>query len=206
MLNNIQNMMLDPELLAKLDEDQLLHLPLYFFIKNETGIYISCNDFMAQVLGFNKGVEILGCTDFDLSWTESAPLFRGNDNQVIRAEKPKTFIETGRLAHGENSSAFSYKWPLRLQSKKIVGIMCISIPVEKDTSLNKNSIDIIACEYDITKRQKECLHYLVRGMTIKEIGSILGLSPRTVEHYIEALKIKLDCNSRSQLIAKVLER
>lgn len=199
----VNHMIVDPSKLMQLDETQLQHLPIYYFSKNTSGEYIGCNDFMAQALGFTRGAEVLGKNDFDLVWTESAPLLRGNDNEVMKTEQSKTYCETGRLADGNLGSAMSYKWPLRLQSKKIAGIICISIPFAKEILQHNHWLDVIAQQYDITKRQQDCLHYLVKGMTIKEIAHVLGLSPRTVEHYIEALKVKLNCNSRSQLIAKV---
>lgn len=58
----------------------------------------------------------------------------------------------------------------------------------------------------LTQRQQECLYCLVYGMTIKEIATELGLSPRTVEHHIESIKYKYSCTSRSQLIAKALKQ
>lgn len=54
----------------------------------------------------------------------------------------------------------------------------------------------------ITSRQKECLFYLVKGLTAKQIAIQTGISPRTVEHCIEAMKIKLNCETRAELIIK----
>lgn len=51
----------------------------------------------------------------------------------------------------------------------------------------------------LSKREKECLALLAHGKKIKEIAHILVLSPRTVEHYFNLLKLKLDLN-KSQLI------
>lgn len=56
----------------------------------------------------------------------------------------------------------------------------------------------------LTNRQIECLLYLVKGMTIKEISKEMNLAPKTIEHYLDAVKIKLNCHSRSSLIAKAL--
>ena len=57
----------------------------------------------------------------------------------------------------------------------------------------------------LTKREKECLHLLVYGMTAKQIAKELGIAYRTVESYINTIKVKMGCFSRSQLIAKVLK-
>lgn len=52
----------------------------------------------------------------------------------------------------------------------------------------------------LSKKKLECLYYLVRGKTAREIASILNISPRTVEHYLEDIKFKWGCCSKSSLI------
>jgi DNA-binding CsgD family transcriptional regulator len=57
----------------------------------------------------------------------------------------------------------------------------------------------------LSKRQSEILRLVVRGMTMKEIGKILNLSPRTVGHYFETIKMKLNISTRSELISKTVD-
>lgn len=52
----------------------------------------------------------------------------------------------------------------------------------------------------ISKREIECLIYLSRGKTAKEIGKIINISPRTVEFYLNNLKSKLKCTYTSQVV------
>lgn len=56
----------------------------------------------------------------------------------------------------------------------------------------------------LSPREKQCAHYLLNGMTAKEIGQQLGLSSRTVESYIVNMKIKLNCANKAELIACAL--
>lgn len=73
----------------------------------------------------------------------------------------------------------------------------------KSTSYTLNS------EYTpipLTEKQENCLFLLVRGKTVKEIAKILQLSPRTVECHIEAIKIKLDCQYKSEIVGKAIEK
>lgn len=74
-------------------------------------------------------------------------------------------------------------------------------------NLRKQFLSEISDEatYNLTKRQKDCLFCLVNGMTIKEIARTLHLSPKTVEHYLNAIKIRLNANTRSELIKKALQ-
>lgn len=57
----------------------------------------------------------------------------------------------------------------------------------------------------LSKREKEVLFHTSRGLVAAEISSQLGLSKRTVEHYIENIKNKLSCYSKSDLIQKANE-
>ena len=65
---------------------------------------------------------------------------------------------------------------------------------------NKLQID----DVQLSKRQSEILRLAVKGNTIKEIARILNLSQRTVGHYFDTVKNKLNVSSRSELISKVM--
>lgn len=54
----------------------------------------------------------------------------------------------------------------------------------------------------LTPRQTDCLFFLARGLTAKQIALELGISSRTVEFHIEVLKRKLDCPKKTSLIQK----
>lgn len=56
----------------------------------------------------------------------------------------------------------------------------------------------------LTARQSECMFFLLRGKTAKEIARILNLSFRTVEGHIEGIKYKLVCSTKSELISKAI--
>lgn len=58
---------------------------------------------------------------------------------------------------------------------------------------------------DLTLRQTQCLYYLIRGKTAKEIAKIINLSHRTIEDHIAGLRYKLDCNTIRELIGKAIE-
>ncbi len=57
----------------------------------------------------------------------------------------------------------------------------------------------------LSVRETECLHYLSLGNSVKEIASILDLSPRTIESYLNNTKQKTDYYSRSKLVTNVVE-
>lgn len=65
-------------------------------------------------------------------------------------------------------------------------------------NLAKNNISL-------SKRQKDCLYWLLKGKTAAETALILNLSQRTVESYINHIKIKFQCSTKSELIVKALK-
>lgn len=57
----------------------------------------------------------------------------------------------------------------------------------------------------LSQREKEVLSGVSKGLTSPQIGEQLRLSKRTVEHYIENIKNKLNCFSKAELIQKANE-
>jgi len=52
----------------------------------------------------------------------------------------------------------------------------------------------------LSTREKECLNILLDGKTAKQIGYLLGLSPRTIESYLDNIKSKLQCWTKAELV------
>ena len=52
----------------------------------------------------------------------------------------------------------------------------------------------------LTARELEVLHLVARGMTSRDIGRALFLSPRTIEMHVENALLKLDCRTRAEAV------
>jgi DNA-binding CsgD family transcriptional regulator len=55
----------------------------------------------------------------------------------------------------------------------------------------------------ITERQLEILSWVQEGKSARDIGEILGISPRTVEHQLEKVCDSLGVRTRFQAVLKV---
>lgn len=60
-------------------------------------------------------------------------------------------------------------------------------------------------EIRLTSRENDCIRLVLRGYTALQIAEILKLSKRTVESYIENIKLKSNCDSKQELITKFRE-
>lgn len=52
----------------------------------------------------------------------------------------------------------------------------------------------------LTRREAECIFYMLAGDNNTTIACKLKLSPRTVEFYIKNMKIKLGCHTKYELM------
>jgi len=53
----------------------------------------------------------------------------------------------------------------------------------------------------LSAREHECLVWTSRGKSSSDIGAILGLSPRTVDSYLEKVCSKLHVRTRVEAVA-----
>jgi DNA-binding CsgD family transcriptional regulator len=56
----------------------------------------------------------------------------------------------------------------------------------------------------LSARQLECLARISAGETSAQIAAALGLSPRTIDHYVGGACAKLGVRSRAQAVAKAI--
>jgi DNA-binding CsgD family transcriptional regulator len=57
----------------------------------------------------------------------------------------------------------------------------------------------------LTQREAECMVQFLKGKTVNKTALALQLSPRTVEFYLKNMKRKLNCQTKSELIGKIVE-
>ena len=67
-----------------------------------------------------------------------------------------------------------------------------------------NEILMLCENFNLTARESEVLRWLTHGKTNRDIGLILGTSPRTVNKHLEQVYKKLEVENRTAAAAKVL--
>ncbi len=59
-------------------------------------------------------------------------------------------------------------------------------------------------EIPLTAREREVLHWLTGGKTDKDIGGILGISPRTVHKHLQRIYEKLGVETRTAAVVRAM--
>ncbi len=120
--------------------DYLLTLtPSSVYWKDLNGVYLGCNLSMLDMVGLSSIQEVIGKTDYDLPWRESAEILQEHDQEVIKSKRLHSFEEFGMLSDGNVITMICNKMPLINKSGEIIGIIGSSIDISR---LKKTEVDL----------------------------------------------------------------
>ena len=204
-------------------EDLLLQLPGVVFWQDADSVFAGCNEEAFRLFGFKSAEQMIGNTPFDFRCqaAESADRFVEQDKQVVRTQSMLKLLIIDTFSHERTIAYLVTKKPIILQ-QKLTGIIVhgVQIPANSLLKMSLKLAEVDVCrqqdkmpqksyilvdqygDIGITKRESECLFCLLRGKSIPEIANILQLSKRTVESYIDHIKMKMNCYSQAELCEK----
>lgn len=203
----------------------VMQLPCNFYLLNKNSECVMANKHMADSLELDSEKKILGKTVFDFCDSEESLQVVKHDKQVIQLEK-FLIVDEVRVDDVNRGHFLSIKLPVYSDANAVIGVAGVSVLLgrqplaesigmffemgfvnlnnwikQKKLVKNRSIINGVA----ITDRQLQIVNLVVRGLSAAKIGLETGLSKRTVEHYIEAIKIKLQVSSKAQLIQLALK-
>lgn len=200
-------------------------------LKSESGVLLTATRDVAQVFGFDDPRDMLGIDDYDLakyacqsSYVESdnvAEDFISEDELALKSGG--ILIFDVNIIHDEMVCMLVNKTPYR-ENGVTKGIYynvmllpnndrrCINsfvsnpdILISKHTEKNLSICEIAPHRaYKLTKRELECIRFLIDGFSAKLIATRLGLSKRTVESYIDSIKAKLSVKKTTEIVSVAL--
>jgi len=198
--------------------------------KDRDSRFLYANKEYGEIIGFgeNRHLEVIGRTDFDMpcETTNCAELFRKQDKTVIITEQPMRILDIHPFAGKEWKAYIFTKTPLYDNKKQVIGTIfqgtnvTNSSVLEIGSLLSKMTTEIqndLLCnqssfilgnkfhEIKLSERESECLFFILRGKTVKQIAKYLGISFRTVEEYLINLKIKFAARNKYELIDKAIQ-
>lgn len=218
MLYDFENQNFD--LLIKFDD--LFALPYSVYLLDAKGATLKINEFGASICGFHAPNKAVGKTIFDVSKGNTSKKLLDNCQSVLEQESVKIFDEFNMRYDGTSLQFLSIKFPCYDSKCQLQGTLGISIVLgehslaqalteltllgllPKKTNSQAQTIKLNLGDAILTPREKECLEYTVKGFTAKEIAKKLSISPRTVEDYINQVKLKLGVSSKQLMIQRVL--
>ncbi|HCE6135877.1 TPA: PAS domain-containing protein [Legionella pneumophila] len=101
-------------------------LPGSIYWKDKEGYYLGGNDTLLEMAGMSS---IIGKTDFDMPWADTAQTLRDNDLKVMALNKALEVEETATLASGEQVIVLTRKAPLHDEQGNVIGIIGTSLNI-----------------------------------------------------------------------------
>ena len=171
-----------------------------FHITSARGVIRHANLLNAQTLGAITIESLLGKSLYEVETYNDAKEAIQNNELVVKNNQ-LLICDESLTMQGKLVNCISIKIPLWFQ-QTVLGVLGFSIYHNRDplTAILSKITQLGLLNVEPYLRQTECLYYAMRGRTATQIAGILGLSPRTVEQHLEHIKIKLNVNSRSELI------
>ncbi len=204
----------------------LMRMPVNFYFMDSGSYMIKMNNITALTCGYLSAEDGVGKSLRDVSKRDTFEAIIANDQEVMRTQSCKISTETYTRHDDLELTAISIKYPW-LRDDHVAGVFGCSILLGYDgtpalhealslllqTGLLMPHVnptnklpgwDFNGIYFD--QRDKDILYLLVRGKTAKNIARILGLSHRTIEHRLEAIKHKLGTSSKSELIERIVDQ
>ena len=203
----------------------LHNLPFNVYVKNHDHQIQYGNFPVLKTLDYTSMKDILGKTIFDRIDKDFAHQIYKNNNNVIYQERPFILDEEGiKIKDGTHINSLSIKVPWYSEDGKLAGILGFGLIANRDAyaqAINqllsmklfpaysskqfKTAGKFYKSHY-FTSIELNILHLSARGKTAKDTAAMLSLSKRTVEHYIENIKQKLNVKTKSAMIEIFLNK
>jgi DNA-binding response OmpR family regulator len=115
------------------------------------------------------------------------------------------------LARRDGAALAGNELTLKLGSPGELRLMCLGM-VAPDEYLFRlsaeseaNQEETLRQHFGLTLRESEVLLWIARGKSNRDIGEVLGLSPRTVNKHLEQIYVKLGVENRASAAVKALQ-
>ncbi len=197
-------------------------LPGLHGIVDLQGRFLSISNQFANYIGYQSSEDLLGqgvtYKDVKTSAIELVDIFYDEDKFVTKSKNELKQIAYCGYQEGMRWLLGS-KQPIYNESGQVQSIGMSYIDITSTELANyysrlhhgnksKQLVYYIKASFEnklFTRRESECLYYILRGKSASMIGKLLNISKRTVESHIENIKNKLVCDTKSQVIEQAMD-
>jgi DNA-binding CsgD family transcriptional regulator len=195
----------------------VLQLPCNVYFLDQDSVVRNANELSAKNCCENSLDYLIGKSVRNFSSEKEVENILRHDLEIMETKKLIVVDEELR-----NRRGLSIKLPWYDHENNIIGVFGFTIVLENQslaTSLANIAMlgflsptvpnQILADRFEIenirlSKRETDIARLIVYKKTAKEAAKILGLSYRTVESYIENIKVKTNAYSKSELLDKII--
>ena len=195
-------------------EEILSQLNLYIWAKDKSYRYLYCNERYAEAAGLDSPQQIIGKSDDQLPWRKLADYFKAGDYGVLQGNVRVNAPEMSDTLNNITDILVSENQLLNREDK-CVGIVGSFVDITGKQLVKKtgyfnakfdrfclgedfNNICLSSREIDVFKR-------LLLGYSSRQTGELLKISTKTVESYIDTIKLKLQSKSKGEIIATAIQ-
>lgn len=215
--------MLQPNLEHPNVLNQLNQMPFGYFAKDVNSVYTYVNQYVVNDTFAKTANDIIGKSDNMLPWHSAADQLVDYDKFAMR--KGSLFeVDILTKFDGTKAPVLAQKAPI-YDGNKITGVAGIAFILNINSYRNilnitslagihfgnflktvkKRNPEFIYQNIEFSKRQAQIVGFILRGYTAELISQRLNLSKRTVESYIRAIKDKLRCDTKFELVTKAFD-
>ncbi len=178
----------------------------------------------AEACGFDSEESAIGKTVYNYCEKKFAKIVTETDEEVLSSRKPSIYECDFYSKNGDvRRNCLTFRFPWFNEDFNIIGLLGFNIRIGKQPLAESlayiQSLGLLNKTYDssvsnfsnsnnfeshFSKREMDVVRLLIKGKTAKEMGRMLGLSYRTIQHYLDNIKCKMKVSSKSDLIEKII--
>lgn len=197
-------------------KEQILdQLKMFVWAKDKSFRYLYCNEMYAEAAGVDSPSQMIGKSDDDMPWRNLADYFKAGDHGVLQGHTRLNSAESSDTLTGITDILVSENQLLD-KSGNCIGIIGSFIDitgqqlVKKSGHYDKEKDRFYLGEDEfknvyLSGRELQVFKRLLLGYTSRQIAEIAGMSPKTVESYIERIKLKLQVKTKGEIIATAIQ-
>lgn len=186
--------------------------------------FLYANPFCVNFLGYKKPSKLIGKTDSDLLWCDFSKLYKQEERETLESKSYTSLVPSTDKKGGE-VLFFSSRDLVFDNTQNPIGILCQARPITNKNTLELSNLlhsSIIrstsnpkqpftperkpnnSLSRTLTKCERECLFFLIRGNSAKMVANTLCRSQKSIEFHVENLKQKFQVKSKFELTAKAI--
>lgn len=177
-------------------------IPASIYWKNINSTILGGNLSHAKLAGYNDPKEVVGKTDYDFIWKDSAKQVIENDKKIMSSKKGLRLEEAGLLSDHKKHTFLTFKEPMFDKNKSVIGIIGVSLDITELKETQK--------KLEKAKRAAEAAN-IAKTIFIANIShdirtplsSVIGLS-KNIENVEKNPQIKIQAHHIAQSADELL--